>query len=41
MSSILKRKGISYIEDNTEYFYEQIPEWEDENGELSEDTYEE
>ena len=39
MSSILKRKGVSYIEDNTEYFYEQIPEW-DENGELSEDAYE-
>lgn len=39
MSSILKRKGVSYIEDNTDY--EQIPEWRDENGELSEDTYEE
>lgn len=40
MSSILKRKEVSYIEDNTEYFYEQIPKW-DENGELPEDAYEE
>jgi len=40
MSSILKRKGVSCVEDNTECFYEQIPEW-DENGELPEDAYEE
>nr|DAD59644.1 MAG TPA: hypothetical protein [Bacteriophage sp.] len=40
MSSILKHKGVSCVEDNTECFYEQIPEW-DENGELPEDAYEE